>query len=131
MVHNGIEYSLMQAYAEGFAILRHKSEFALDLHQVAQIWRYGSVVRSWLLDVTSAALCRCWHACAREMLLVALVAIQVTILVLAVDSIPAVLAVTRDPFLVSTSNVFALLGLRSLYFPLAGVMQGGRRTVAG
>jgi 6-phosphogluconate dehydrogenase len=56
MVHNGIEYGLMQAYAEGFSILRHKSEFAVDLHQVAEIWRYGSVVRSWLLDLTSAAL---------------------------------------------------------------------------
>ncbi len=56
MVHNGIEYGLMQAYAEGFSILQHKSEFALDLHQVAEIWRHGSVVRSWLLDLTAAAL---------------------------------------------------------------------------
>jgi 6-phosphogluconate dehydrogenase len=56
MVHNGIEYGLMQAYAEGFSIMQHKSDFALDLHQVAEIWRYGSVVRSWLLDLTSAAL---------------------------------------------------------------------------
>jgi 6-phosphogluconate dehydrogenase len=56
MVHNGIEYGLMQAYAEGFSILQHKSEFTLDLHQVAEIWRYGSVVRSWLLELTSAAL---------------------------------------------------------------------------
>jgi 6-phosphogluconate dehydrogenase len=56
MVHNGIEYGLMQAYAEGFSILRHKPEFALDLHQVAEIWRHGSVVRSWLLDLTAAAL---------------------------------------------------------------------------
>lgn len=56
-------------------------------------------------------------------LLVALVAIEATDLVFAVDSIPAVLAVTRDPFLVYTSNVFALLGLRSLYFLLAGLMQ--------
>ena len=56
MVHNGIEYGLMQAYAEGFSILRHKQEFALDLHQVAEIWRTGSVVRSWLLDLTSDAL---------------------------------------------------------------------------
>ena len=46
----------MQAYAEGFSILKHKREFDLDLHQVAEIWRYGSVVRSWLLDLTSAAL---------------------------------------------------------------------------
>jgi len=56
MVHNGIEYGLMQAYAEGFSILRHKQEFNLDLHQVAEIWRYGSVVRSWLLDLTTDAL---------------------------------------------------------------------------
>jgi len=56
MVHNGIEYGLMQAYAEGFAILKHKAEFGLDLHQVAEIWRYGSVVRSWLLDLTAEAL---------------------------------------------------------------------------
>ncbi|MFC7300144.1 phosphogluconate dehydrogenase (NAD(+)-dependent, decarboxylating) [Cognatiluteimonas weifangensis] len=56
MVHNGIEYGLMQAYAEGFSILQHKREFALDLHQVAQIWRQGSVVRSWLLDLTAEAL---------------------------------------------------------------------------
>ena len=56
MVHNGIEYGLMQAYAEGFSILQHKSEFGLDLHQVAEIWRYGSVVRSWLLDLTADAL---------------------------------------------------------------------------
>jgi 6-phosphogluconate dehydrogenase len=56
MVHNGIEYGLMQAYAEGFSILEHKREFALDLHQVAQIWRQGSVVRSWLLDLTADAL---------------------------------------------------------------------------
>ncbi len=56
MVHNGIEYGLMQAYAEGFAILQHKDEFKVDLHQVAEIWRYGSVVRSWLLDLTAIAL---------------------------------------------------------------------------
>lgn len=56
MVHNGIEYGLMQAYAEGFEIMRAKSEFGLDLHQVAEIWRFGSVVRSWLLDLTAAAL---------------------------------------------------------------------------
>jgi 6-phosphogluconate dehydrogenase len=56
MVHNGIEYGLMQAYAEGFSILQHKEEFKLDLHQVAEIWRYGSVVRSWLLDLTADAL---------------------------------------------------------------------------
>ena len=56
MVHNGIEYGLMQAYAEGFEILKAKKEMALDLHQVAEIWRYGSVVRSWLLDLTAEAL---------------------------------------------------------------------------
>lgn len=56
MVHNGIEYGLMQAYAEGFEILRAKSDFELDVHQIAQIWRYGSVVRSWLLDLTAEAL---------------------------------------------------------------------------
>jgi 6-phosphogluconate dehydrogenase len=56
MVHNGIEYGMMQAFAEGFEILRAKEAFDLDLHQIAEIWRYGSVVRSWLLDLTAAAL---------------------------------------------------------------------------
>ena len=56
MVHNGIEYGLMQAYAEGFEILRSKSEFGLDNSQIAEIWRYGSVVRSWLLDLAAYAL---------------------------------------------------------------------------
>jgi 6-phosphogluconate dehydrogenase len=56
MVHNGIEYGLMQAYAEGFEIMHAKKDFALDLHQVAEIWRVGSVVRSWLLDLTANAL---------------------------------------------------------------------------
>ena len=56
MVHNGIEYGLMQAYAEGFSILEHKKDFGLDLHQVAEIWRYGTVIRSWLLDLTADAL---------------------------------------------------------------------------
>ena len=56
MVHNGIEYGLMQAYAEGFEIMRAKEEFELDLHQIAEIWRFGSVVRSWLLDLTANAL---------------------------------------------------------------------------
>ncbi len=54
MVHNGIEYGLMQAYAEGFAVME-KSEFSLDLHEIAGIWRYGSVVRSWLLDLLHSA----------------------------------------------------------------------------
>jgi 6-phosphogluconate dehydrogenase len=56
MVHNGIEYGMMQAYAEGFTVLERKQEFQLNLPQVAQIWRYGSVVRSWLLDLTADAL---------------------------------------------------------------------------
>ena len=56
MVHNGIEYGMMQAYAEGFAILEKKEEFALDLHNVAEIWRFGTVIRSWLLDLTARAL---------------------------------------------------------------------------
>jgi 6-phosphogluconate dehydrogenase len=56
MVHNGIEYGMMQAYAEGFTIMEKKDELHLDLPQVAQIWRYGSVVRSWLLDLTADAL---------------------------------------------------------------------------
>jgi 6-phosphogluconate dehydrogenase len=56
MVHNGIEYGIMQAYAEGFSILKAKRELDLDLHQVAEIWRYGSVIRSWLLDLTANAL---------------------------------------------------------------------------
>ena len=56
MIHNGIEYGLMQAYAEGFDIMRAKSEFDLDLHNIAEIWRFGSVVRSWLLDLTANAL---------------------------------------------------------------------------
>src|SRR5262249_21109543 len=54
MVHNGIEYGLMQAYAEGFEVME-KSEFDLDLHEIAGIWRYGSVVRSWLREVLHAA----------------------------------------------------------------------------
>jgi 6-phosphogluconate dehydrogenase len=56
MVHNGIEYGLMQAYAEGFEILSAATEFDLDLHEIASIWRYGSVVRSWLLDLAERAL---------------------------------------------------------------------------
>ena len=56
MVHNGIEYGLMQAYAEGFEIMKAKEEFGLDLHQISEIWRFGSVVRSWLLDLTANAL---------------------------------------------------------------------------
>ncbi len=56
MVHNGVEYGLMEAYAEGFELLEAKEDLGLDLAQIAQIWRYGSVVRSWLLDMTAAAL---------------------------------------------------------------------------
>lgn len=56
MVHNGIEYGMMQAFAEGFEVLHAKEEFALDLHKVAQIWQDGSVVRSWLLDLIEAGL---------------------------------------------------------------------------
>lgn len=56
MVHNGIEYGLMEAYAEGFSIMKHKEPLNLDLTQVAKIWQYGSVVRSWLLDLTADAL---------------------------------------------------------------------------
>jgi 6-phosphogluconate dehydrogenase len=56
MVHNGIEYGLMQAYAEGFEIMSAADEFNLDLHEIASIWRYGSVVRSWLLDLAERAL---------------------------------------------------------------------------
>ncbi len=56
MVHNGIEYGMMQAYAEGFAVLQAKDEFHLDLHQVAAVWHYGSVVRSWLLELTEEGL---------------------------------------------------------------------------
>jgi 6-phosphogluconate dehydrogenase len=56
MIHNGIEYGVMQAYAEGFDILHAKREFDLDLHQVANIWRFGSVIRSWLLDLIARAL---------------------------------------------------------------------------
>jgi 6-phosphogluconate dehydrogenase len=56
MVHNGIEYGIMQAYAEGLDLLRHKKEFSLDLLQVSKIWQFGSVIRSWLLDLTVDAL---------------------------------------------------------------------------
>jgi 6-phosphogluconate dehydrogenase len=55
MVHNGVEYALMQGYAEGFEILKG-SQFDLDLAQIANLWRQGSVVRSWLLDLAASAL---------------------------------------------------------------------------
>ncbi len=56
MVHNGIEYGLMEAYSEGFALLKRKKAFKLDLRQIAEVWRYGSVIRSWLLDLVAMAL---------------------------------------------------------------------------
>ena len=61
MVHNGIEYGMMQAYAEGFEIMRARRDFALDMHQIATIWQHGSVVRSWLLDLTADALAEDQH----------------------------------------------------------------------
>jgi 6-phosphogluconate dehydrogenase len=51
MIHNGIEYGMMQAFAEGFALMRGKDEFNLDLAQISELWRHSSVVRSWLLDL--------------------------------------------------------------------------------
>jgi 6-phosphogluconate dehydrogenase len=56
MVHNGIEYSIMQAYGEGFEVLEKNGQFELDLAQIAEVWRYGSVIRSWLLDLAASAL---------------------------------------------------------------------------
>jgi 6-phosphogluconate dehydrogenase len=56
MVHNGIEYGMMQAYGEGFEILQKKADLQLDLAQIGEIWRFGSVVRSWLLDLAVRAL---------------------------------------------------------------------------
>ncbi|MFW5953995.1 MAG: phosphogluconate dehydrogenase (NAD(+)-dependent, decarboxylating) [Guyparkeria sp.] len=56
MIHNGIEYGMMQAMAEGLAVLRRKKEFDLDLAQITELWREGSVVQSWLLDLTAEAL---------------------------------------------------------------------------
>ena len=57
MIHNGIEYGMMQSLAEGLELLRGKREFALDLAQISELWRHGSVGRSWLLDLTAQALC--------------------------------------------------------------------------
>jgi 6-phosphogluconate dehydrogenase len=56
MIHNGIEYGMMQAYAEGFALLRAKHEFASDIGAILEAWRHGTVVRSWLLDLAAEAL---------------------------------------------------------------------------
>src|ERR1700728_2944571 len=58
MVHNGIEYGMMQAYAEGFSIMHAKTPLNLDLPQISKIWQRGSVVRSWLLDLTADALAK-------------------------------------------------------------------------
>ena len=55
MIHNGIEYGMMQAFAEGFAILKAKDEFSLDMADIARIWQHGSVIRSWLLDLMQDA----------------------------------------------------------------------------
>jgi len=56
MVHNGIEYGMMQAFAEGFELMQAKEEFGLDMHQISRVWQHGSVVSSWLLDLTADAL---------------------------------------------------------------------------
>ncbi|MDQ6980959.1 MAG: decarboxylating 6-phosphogluconate dehydrogenase [Ghiorsea sp.] len=56
MVHNGIEYGMMQAFAEGYDIMKAKEEFDLDMHQISRVWQHGSVVSSWLLDLTGDAL---------------------------------------------------------------------------
>jgi len=56
MVHNGIEYGMMQAFAEGFELMKAKEEFNLDMHQISRVWQHGSVVSSWLLDLTGDAL---------------------------------------------------------------------------
>ncbi|MBB5233646.1 phosphogluconate dehydrogenase (NAD(+)-dependent, decarboxylating) [Deinococcus budaensis] len=56
MVHNGIEYGMMQAYAEGFELLHAREDYGLDMAQIAELWRHGSVIRSWLLDLTAEAL---------------------------------------------------------------------------
>ncbi len=56
MIHNGIEYGMMQSFAEGLELLKGKKEFNLDLAQITELWRHSSVVRSWLLDLTAEAL---------------------------------------------------------------------------
>ncbi|NNC92594.1 MAG: decarboxylating 6-phosphogluconate dehydrogenase [Acidimicrobiia bacterium] len=56
MIHNGIEYGMMQSYAEGFAIMHDKEDFGLDLAEIGRVWQHGSVVRSWLLDLAVNAL---------------------------------------------------------------------------
>ena len=56
MIHNGIEYGMMESFAEGLELLKGKEEFNLDIAQITELWRHGSVVRSWLLDLTAEAL---------------------------------------------------------------------------
>jgi len=56
MIHNGIEYGMMQAFAEGFTLLKGKKDFSLDLAKISELWRHGSVINSWLLDLTADAL---------------------------------------------------------------------------
>ena len=56
MIHNGIEYGMMESLAEGLELLKGKTEFGIDLAKVTELWRHGSVVRSWLLDLTAEAL---------------------------------------------------------------------------
>ena len=53
MIHNGIEYGMMQAFAEGFALMRNRTDLGIDVAKIAETWRHGSVVRSWLLDLTA------------------------------------------------------------------------------
>ena len=56
MIHNGIEYGMMESFAEGLELLKGKEEFNLDIAKITELWRHGSVVRSWLLDLTAEAL---------------------------------------------------------------------------
>jgi len=56
MVHNGIEYGVMAAYAEGFNLMKHGAGYDIDVDKVAEVWRHGSVIRSWLLDLIASAL---------------------------------------------------------------------------
>lgn len=56
MIHNGIEYGMMESFAEGLELLKGKSEFNIDIANVTELWRHGSVIRSWLLDLTAEAL---------------------------------------------------------------------------
>ncbi len=56
MIHNGIEYGMMQSLAEGFALMRGKEDYKIDLAQIAELWRHSSVIRSWLLDLSADVL---------------------------------------------------------------------------